>query len=85
MLDELTTIMLKASELMRAKAKGCEMYAVGHSNADVNAVFITEIWETKEDHEASLAVEGVGKLISEAMPLLAEMPAKGQEVSVLNL
>lgn len=82
--DQLTEIMLKASKLMLSKAKGCKIYAVGHSEDYVNSVFITEIWATKEDHEASLSVEGVRELISEAMPLLAEMPTKGQEIEVLN-
>ena len=62
---------------MLTNAKGCEMYIVGHSDSDVNAVFITEIWATKENHEASLAVEGVRELIAEAMPILAEAPTKG--------
>jgi quinol monooxygenase YgiN len=78
--DELTKIMLQASALMLAKAEGCEMYVVGHSESDVNAVFITEIWATKENHEASLLVDGVRELIGEAMPILAEMPTKGLEV-----
>jgi quinol monooxygenase YgiN len=82
--DALTKIMLRASELMLTKADGCEMYVVGHSNSDVNAVFITEMWVTKENHEASLSVEGVRELIGEAMPILEEMPTKGQEITVFN-
>lgn len=82
--DELTKIMLRASELMLAKAEGCEMYVVGQSESDEDAVFITEIWATKENHEASLSVEGVRELIGEAMPILAEMPAKGLEIVIIN-
>lgn len=83
--DALMEIMKRASGLMLAKAKGCELYAVGHSEGDENTVFITEIWATKADHEASLAVEGVRELIGEAMPILAEMPTKGREIIVVNL
>jgi len=83
-LGTLTEIMKRASALMLAKAKGCELYAVGHSEGDEHTVYITEILATKEDHEASLAVEGVRELIGEAMPILAEMPTKGREISVVN-
>lgn len=82
--DELTKIMLKASELMLAKAKGCEMYIVGHGESDMNAVFITEIWTTKKDHEAALLVEGVRELIGGAIPILAEMPTKGLEIQIIH-
>lgn len=81
--DELTAIMLRASALMKAKAEGCELYAVGHSESDENAVFITEVWTTKANHEASLMVEGVRELITKAMPILAEMPTKGQEIEIV--
>ena len=82
--NELTKIMLRASELMLAKAKGCELYLVGHSESDENTVFITEMWATKENHEASLLVEGVRELIGEAIPILDEMPEKGLEIQTLH-
>ena len=83
--EKLTEIMKRASTLMLEKAKGCELYAVGHCEGDENTVYITEIWATKEDHEASLAVEGVRELIGEAMPILAEMPTKGREINLVNI
>ena len=83
-LDQLTNILVQASQLMLAKAKGCEMYLVGHSQGNKNAVYITELWTTKEDHEASLSVEGVKELISQAMPLLGENPTKGQEIEIIS-
>ncbi len=82
--EKLTEIMKRASALMLEKAKGCELYAVGHSEGDKNTVFITEIWTTKEDHESSLAIEGVRELIGEAMPILAEMPTKGRQINVVS-
>lgn len=77
--------MKRASKLMLEKAKGCELYVVGHSEENKNAVYITEIWTSKEDHEASLSVPGVRELIGEAMPILAEMPTKGREINVINI
>ena len=83
--EKLTGIMKRAATLMLEKANGCELYALGHSEGDENTVYITEIWATKEDHEAPLAVEGVRELIGEAMPILAEMPTKGREITIVNL
>ena len=83
-IDELTELMLQASSLMLAKAKGCNLYAVGQSEQEDNIVYVTEIWDSKEDHNLSLSVEGVKELISKAVPLLLEMPAKGQEINLLN-
>lgn len=83
--EKLTEIMQRASALMLSKAKGCEQYAVGHSEGDENTVYITEIWTTKEDHGNSLSVEGVRELIGEAMPILAEMPKKGREIDLVNI
>ncbi len=83
-LTELTEIMLQASELMLSKAKGCQLYTIGHSGESDETVYITEIWDSKEDHEASLKTDGVKELISQAVPLLQEMPTKGQEIVVLN-
>ena len=82
--EALTKVLLEASELMRAKAKGCELYAVGHSEGDEHTVFVTELWATKEDHDASLSVEGVRDLIAHAMPLLKEMPQKGREIYTIS-
>ncbi len=83
--EELTEILKRASRLMKEKAKGCEMYAVGHRAGDPHTVFITEVWATKKDHDASLAVDGVRELIGEAMNILAEMPKQGKEITVVNL
>ncbi len=35
---------------------------------------VTEIWDSEEEHSASLSIEGVKELISEALPLLADPP-----------
>ncbi len=49
-----------------------------------DAVWVTEVWDSKEDHDNSLAVAGVRELIAQAMPLLAGMPEKGQELEILG-
>lgn len=47
-------------------------------------IYVTEIWDSKEDHDNSLKVEGVRELIMSAMPILDEQPTKGQELEILG-
>ncbi|TQV82642.1 antibiotic biosynthesis monooxygenase [Exilibacterium tricleocarpae] len=70
--EELAKIMLKASELV-ASLKGCKLYIVQLSTSEKDSVLITEIWGSKEDHQASLAVPGIQSLISTARPLISGM------------
>lgn len=81
--EELAGILMEASKLV-ATARGCKLYVVGLDTNNDNSVFVTEIWDSKEDHDNSLNVEGVRELIMKAMPLLDEHPTKGQEIEVLG-
>lgn len=81
--DKLASILLQASELV-STAPGCRLYAVGKDATDKHAVWVTEIWDSKEDHANSLQVDGVRALIGQAMPLLDGMPTKGQELEILG-
>ena len=81
--EELSNILLAASKLV-STAKGCKLYVVGKDNEDQAAVYITEIWDSKEDHDISLKVEGVRELIMKAMPILDGPPIKGQELEILG-
>lgn len=81
--EMLTSILLEASNLV-STANGCNLYVISKDNNDNNTVWITEIWESKEDHDNSLKVEGVKELISKAIPILEGQPQKGQELEVLG-
>lgn len=81
--DELTNILLEASKAV-STAKGCKLYVIGKDPNDLNAVFITEIWDSKEDHDNSLKEEGARELIMKAMPILDGQPTKGQELEILG-
>jgi len=80
---ELAQILLDASALMKS-AKGCHLYAVSIDNNNPNEVWVTEIWDSKEDHGNSLNAPGVRELIGKAMPMLAGSPQKGQELEILG-
>lgn len=81
--DELSNILLDASRLV-ASAKGCNLYIIGIDPKDGNTVFVTEVWDSKEDHDNSLKVEGVGELIKRTMLILDGQPTRGQELEILG-
>jgi quinol monooxygenase YgiN len=81
--EELAEILIAASQLL-ATANGCNLYVVGYDSKDENSVYITEIWNTKEDHDNSLHVAGVRDLIMKAMPILDGPPTKGQEIEMIG-
>ncbi|MBL7933119.1 MAG: antibiotic biosynthesis monooxygenase [Bacteroidia bacterium] len=80
---ELSTILLEAAQTLTA-AKGCDLYAIAKDQADPDSVWVTEIWESKEDHDNSLKLDSVKAVIMKAMPILDGMPQKGQELEVLG-
>lgn len=65
--DELLQAMLKGTESM----PGCLSYVIAIDPADSNALWITEVWDNKESHGASLALPQVKATISVARPLIA--------------
>ncbi len=81
--DEIANILLEASKLV-ATAKGCKLYVISKDENDRNSVYVTEIWDSKEDHDNTLKVESVRELIMKAIPLLDGQPSKGQELEILS-
>ena len=81
--DELASILIAASKLV-STAKGCKLYVIGLDKEDINSVYVTEIWDSKEDHDNSLNLKGVKELITKAIPILDGKPLAGQELDLLN-
>jgi quinol monooxygenase YgiN len=50
---------------------GCLSYIVATDAADANAIWITEAWENKESHDASLKLPAVQQTIAKARPMIA--------------
>lgn len=50
---------------------GCLSYVVAHDPADVDAVWITEVWNSAEHHKASLSLPQVQAAIAKARPIIA--------------
>lgn len=54
-----------------AAMPGCRSYIVAEDVGDVDAIWITEVWESKEAHAASLKLPAVQAAIAKARPLIA--------------
>ena len=81
--DELASILVEASQLV-SQTKGCLLYVVSKDSQDKDIIWVTEIWDTKADHDNSLKEPAIRSLISTAMPILGGTPEKGQELEVIG-
>ena len=81
--QELAQILMEASALMQS-AKGCHLYVIALASDNPDEVWVSEIWESKEDHDNSLGIPGVKELIGQAIPILKAPPEKGKELEVVG-
>ncbi len=68
--DALVDLLLEASRLL-APLAGCQLYIVNIVPAEPETVWVTELWRSQEDHDASLKMDSVKALIARAVPLMA--------------
>jgi quinol monooxygenase YgiN len=57
---------------------GCLSYVIARDPADVDAIWITEVWESRASHDASLQLPAVQDAIRRGRPLIAGFE-NGQE------
>ena len=50
---------------------GCLSYVVAKDPADVDAIWVTEVWESQASHRASLSLPSVQQAIALGKPLIA--------------
>ena len=55
---------------------GCFSYVVAKDPADADAIWITEVWDSKESHAASLQLPAVREAIKRGRPLIAGFGAQ---------
>jgi quinol monooxygenase YgiN len=55
---------------------GCLSYIVAKDAAEADAVWITEVWNSRESHQASLALPAVQQAIAKGRPLIAGFGAR---------
>jgi quinol monooxygenase YgiN len=65
--DTLIAILLESTEAM----PGCLSYIVAKDPKEADAIWITEVWDNKDSHAASLTLPAVKAAIAKARPLVA--------------
>ena len=65
--DELAQILIDGVSGM----PGCRSYVVALDATDQDSLWITEVWESRDKHEASLALKPVQDAIAKGRPLIA--------------
>lgn len=70
--DELVGILLAAAEAMNSLDE-CELYIVSVKEDEPNAILVTEVWQDKHAHQASLSLDAVKMLIQQGRPLIEGM------------
>jgi len=64
--DALVAILLEGLRDM----PGCLSYIVAHDPADADALWVTEAWEGRDKHQASLSLPSVQQAIARGRPLI---------------
>ena len=65
--EELLTVLLEGSAAM----PGCLSYVVAKDAKDADSIWVTEAWDSKESHDASLKLPQVQAAIAKARPIIA--------------
>jgi quinol monooxygenase YgiN len=65
--DALIAILIEGTTAM----PGCVSYFVAKDAADADAIWVTEVWESRDRHRASLSLPAVQQAIAQGRPLIA--------------
>jgi quinol monooxygenase YgiN len=65
--EELAAILLAGAAAM----PGCLSYVAAKDAGDANAMWITEVWDSKSSHDTSLLLQSVKDAIARGRPLIA--------------
>jgi quinol monooxygenase YgiN len=66
--DELIAILLHGTREM----PGCLSYIVARDPADATTIWVTEVWEDRASHKASLSLPAVREAMAKGKPLIAK-------------
>lgn len=64
--DEVIALMRSGTGSM----PGCHAYLIAADADNPDAIWVTEVWETEEHHQASLQIPEVRAVIQQAMPFI---------------
>ena len=82
--DALLALLLDSARESMPGVAGCRAYVVGVRPEDADAVWITEIWDSAEQHLASLQVPEIREVIARARPLIAGMGEPRVEIQLMG-
>lgn len=76
--EPLRELLLAAASILGG-LEGCYLYLIYSPHDEPDLIQITEVWRSREDHQASLAMPEIRAIIQQAGPLLAASP-QGYEI-----
>jgi quinol monooxygenase YgiN len=76
--DALISVLLEGLRGM----PGCLSYIAAQDPTDPDAIWVTEAWDTKENHRASLSLPSVQQAIARGRPLIAGFGDRFETVPV---
>ena len=76
--DALVAILLEGTQAM----PGCLSYVIATDQADANALWITEVWDTQADHKASLSLPAVQAAIAKGRAMIAGFSNRVETVPI---
>jgi quinol monooxygenase YgiN len=79
--DELVAILTDATGAM----PGCLSYVVALDAANPDAIWITEVWDSRDSHAASLELPAVQAAIAKARPIIAGFGQRFETVPVAGV
>lgn len=79
--DDVVAILVDGAAGLREA--GCQLYVVSVSNTDDTTIWVSEVWQSKEHHDASLQLPEIRAAIDKAMPMLTG-EFTGQELTVVG-
>jgi quinol monooxygenase YgiN len=79
--DAVIEILLSGADGLRAA--GCQMYAVCIAPDDADVIWVSEIWDSAKQHDASLALPEARAAIAKALPMLTGELTR-QQLSVIG-
>ena len=79
--DALAAFLLEGSAAM----SGCLSYVVAQDLKDGDALWVTEAWNTRASHDASLRLPGVQAAIAKARPVIASFGDQVETAPIAGL
>ena len=76
--DVLAAILVEGTQAM----PGCLSYVVAADAADVNALWITEVWDSQANHQASLSLPAVQAAVAKGRPMIAGFSSRTETVPI---